>query len=45
MLLLGIVLVLLSILLYSYDAGVFISSVLFVIGLGMANEGLKKKDE
>jgi len=42
MFLLGIALIVLSIILYSFDAGVFISSVLFVFGLGMCSEFQKK---
>jgi len=42
MFLLGIILIILSIVLYSLDAGVFISSVLFVFGLGMCSESQKK---
>ena len=43
--LLGGVLILLSIVLYSWDWGVFIPSVLFVFGLGILTESSKKKDE
>ena len=43
--LLGIVLILLSIVLYSWDWGDFIPSVLFVFGLGILSQSSKKKDE